>query len=116
MGTAKARILLVFDNEHFEGVITIGDIQRAIIKNITLNEPISRVLDKDKIYGYLSDGKSVIKEKMRKMRAEVMPILDDKGELIDIWFWNDLFKDTEYTKMPKILTKNEKKPWKKDKS
>ena len=97
MDEAKARILLVFDNEHFEGVITIGDIQRAIIKNITLNEPISRVLDKDKIYGYLSDGKSVIKEKMRKMRAEVMPILDDKGELIDIWFWNDLFKDTELT-------------------
>ena len=68
MDEAKARILLVFDNEHFEGVITIGDIQRAIIKNITLNEPISRVLDKDKIYGYLSDGKSVIKEKMRKMQ------------------------------------------------
>lgn len=97
MDEAKARILLVFDNERFEGAITIGDIQRAIIKNITLNEPISRVLDKNKIYGYLSDGKSVIKEKMRKMRAEVMPILDDKGELIDIWFWNDLFKDTELT-------------------
>ena len=34
---------------------------------------------------------------MRKIRAEVRPILDDKGELLDIWFWNDLFKDTELT-------------------
>ena len=56
MDEVKVKILLVFSGEHFEGLITIGDIQRAIIKNIALKEPVSRILNKDKIYGYQSGG------------------------------------------------------------
>lgn len=102
MDEAMVKILLVFDEEHFEGLITIGDIQRAIIKNIALKEPVSRILNNDKIYGYQAEGEVCIKEKMRRMRAEVMPILDEKGELVDVWFWNDLFKKTEITQRDKI--------------
>ena len=102
MDEVKVKILLVFDNEHFEGIITIGDIQRAIIKNIALKEPVSRVLNKKKIYGYIAEGEDSIKEKMRKMRAEVMPILDEQGELVDVWFWSDLFKKADLVEREKI--------------
>jgi len=102
MDEIKVKILLVFCEEHFEGLITIGDIQRAIIKNVSLQEPVSRILNKNKVYGYFSEGEDVIKEKMRRMRAEVMPILDDNGELIDVWFWNDLFKQGELEQRDKI--------------
>lgn len=102
MDQVKVKILLVFDNEHFEGIITIGDIQRAIIKNIALKEPVSRVLNKKKIYGYIAEGEDSIKEKMRKMRAEVMPILDEQGELVDVWFWSDLFKKADLVEREKI--------------
>ena len=102
MDEVKVKILLVFEGEHFEGLITIGDIQRAIIKNIALKEPVSRILNKNKIYGYHSEGEDSIREKMRKMRAEVMPILDEQGELVDVWFWNDLFKKAELTQREKI--------------
>ena len=95
MDKVKVKTLLVFEDEHFDGIVTIGDIQRAIINNISLLEPISNILNKNKVYGYQSEGDDSIKAKMRRMRAEVMPILDDKGELVDIWFWNDLFKKTE---------------------
>ena len=102
MDEAKVKILLVFEEEHFEGLITIGDIQRAIINNIALKEPVSRILNKNKIYGYQSEGEDVIKDKMRRMRAEVMPILDEQGELVDVWFWSDLFKKTELTQREMI--------------
>ena len=95
MDKEKVKTLFVFDGEHFEGLLTLGDIQRAIIKNIALSEPVSRILNKNKVYGYVSEGEDVIKEKIRRMRAEVMPILDEKGELVDVWFWSDLFKKTE---------------------
>ena len=39
---------------------------------------------------------------MRRMRAEVMPILDEQGELVDIWFWSDLFKTSEIIEREKI--------------
>ena len=102
MDEVKVKTLFVLQGEHFEGIITLGDIQRAIINNIALKEPVNRILDKDKIYGYQSEEESVIKEKMRRMRAEVMPILDEKGELVDVWFWNDLFKKTELSQREKI--------------
>lgn len=102
MDEVKVKILLVFSGEHFEGLITIGDIQRAIIKNIALKEPVSRILNKNKIYGYQTENEDVIKDKMRRMRAEVMPILDERGELVDVWFWSDLFKTTEIVEREKI--------------
>ena len=102
MDEVKVKILLVFSGEHFEGLITIGDIQRAIIKNIALSEPVSRILNKNKIYGYINESEDSIKEKMRRMRAEVMPILDEQGELVDVWFWSDLFNKSELVEREKI--------------
>ena len=102
MDEIKVKTLFVFDKEHFEGIVTLGDIQRSIIKNIALKEPVSKILDKNKVYGYLSEGEDCIKEKMRRMRAEVMPIIGELGELVDVWFWNDLFDKTDLTKREKI--------------
>lgn len=102
MDIQKVKTLFVFTGEHFEGIVTIGDIQRAIINNIGLKEPVAKILKKNKIYGYISEGEDVIKDKMKKMRAEVMPILDDNNELVDVWFWNDLFKKTELSQREKI--------------
>ncbi len=102
MDEQKVKTLFVFDGEHFEGLLTLGDIQRAIIKNIALSEPVSRILNKKKIYGYVTEGEDAIKEKIRRMRAEVMPILDENGNLVDVWFWSDLFKKTELVQREQI--------------
>lgn len=102
MDEVKVKTLFVINNEHFEGIVTLGDIQRAIINNIPLKASVSRILDKKKVYGYQSESEDAIKEKMRRMRAEVMPIVDAQGELVDVWFWNDLFKKTELDEREKI--------------
>ena len=102
MDGAMVKTLFVLDRGHFEGLLTLGDIQRAIINNIDLGDPVSRILDKDKVYGYTSEGTDIIREKMRRMRAEVMPILNEQGTLVDIWFWNDLFNKTELSQREQI--------------
>lgn len=102
MDEIMVKTLFVLEREHFEGIITLGDIQRAIIKNVALKETVGQILDKDKIYGHLLEGEDCIKEKMRKMRAEVMPILDNQGELVDVWFWSDLFKKADISEREKI--------------
>lgn len=102
MDEVKVKTLFVMKSDHFDGIITIGDIQRAIINNTALKEPVSRILNKNKVYGYLSEGEESIREKMRRMRAEVMPILNEQGELVDVWFWGDLFKKTELAERDKI--------------
>ena len=102
MDTQKVKTLFVLKDDLFVGIVTLGDIQRAIINNISLKEPISQILDKNKVYGYKYEDLDSIREKMRGMRAEVMPILDEKGDLVDVWFWNDVFKKSELSKRERI--------------
>lgn len=102
MDECKVKTLFVFEDGHFEGLLTIGDIQRAIIKNKSLTESVNRILDNKKIYGYKDESEDVIKEKMRDLRAEIMPILDEAGELVDVWFWDDIFNGSELDNRPKV--------------
>ena len=102
MDLRKVKTLFVFESGHFEGIFTIGDVQRAIIKKIPLNEAVGKILDRNKIYGYVFESEETIKEKMRDIRAEAMPILDNNDNLFDIWFWNDIFNEKESDLRPLI--------------
>jgi len=102
MDERKVKTLFVFEGNHFEGLFTLGDVQRAVIKNIGLDKEVGSILDRHKIYGYKSELEDAIREKMRSIRAEVMPILDEDGNIIDIWFWDEIFNEQEPNNRPKI--------------
>lgn len=91
MDEIRKKLLLIYDNEKFLGVLSIGDIQRAIINNISLEEPVSKILRKDIILGYKNESFPEIKRKMIECRSECMPVIDDSSNLIDIYFWEDVF-------------------------
>lgn len=93
MDEQKVKLLFVFHMDSFMGVITIGDIQRLILKKIPLNTMVYKYLDKNKVYAYQDDTKESIKNKMIRLRAECMPVLNHNGELIDVIFWEDFFKN-----------------------
>ena len=95
MDSGGFKTLFVLTNSQFDGLLTIGDIQRAIIKNISLSEPICSILDRDKIYGFVYESEQEIRNKMRQLRAEVMPILNENNILVDVRFWEDLFNNSE---------------------
>lgn len=90
MDEIKMKILFIYDGDKFEGILTLGDIQRAIIKGHSLNESVLNILDKNKIYGDASEPIESIKKKMESIRAELMPVLKD-GELVEVYTWEDLF-------------------------
>lgn len=102
MDKDMVKMLFVFTNEHFEGIVTIGDIQRAIIKNKSLDTPLSAIVDKDKKYASPLESLESIREKMIILRAECMPVVDAQGELVDVYFWTDLFKYEEHEDREKI--------------
>lgn len=96
MDNIKSKTLFVFDKDIFMGILTIGDIQRAIIKNIELSSSISNIININKIYANVCESKESISQKMRGMRAECMPIVDNNGQLVDVVFWKDIFgKETK---------------------
>jgi len=93
MDEIKVKILFVYDNDKFEGILTLGDIQRAIIKGHSLSDRVSNILDRNKIYANASESIDVIKNKMKSIRAEIMPVLNN-GVLVEVYSWEDLFGKT----------------------
>lgn len=102
MDSSKTKLLFVFDENRFVGLLTIGDVQRAILKDVDLTAQISSILSKNKIYASIDEPIEVIKEKISKMRAECMPVVDDNGNLVKVYFWKDLFGNKAQTEYPSL--------------
>lgn len=102
MDEIKVKLLFVFDAERFISILTIGDIQRAIIKGVSLTEPISAIVNTHKKFVSPQEPLEEIREKMLRLRAECMPVVDAEGNLVDVYFWNDVFQQSESSHSPLI--------------
>lgn len=102
MDAQHVKMLFVFEDEHFVSILTVGDIQRAIVKNIALESPVSSIVVRDKKFAHEGDPMETIREKMLRLRAECMPVLNNEGELVDVIFWRDLFEKDESQSREKI--------------
>ena len=102
MDETKAKMLFVFEQEKFLSILTIGDIQRAIISQTALTDPVITILDHDKIYASDKDSLDHIKQVMMDELIECMPVLNDNREIVDVMFWHDVFSDTVTPNRPMI--------------
>ena len=96
MDNEKVKLLLVVDNGKFYSLLSIGDIQRAIIANVSLKSSIEGILRKTVKVAKTTDDKEVIKARMKERRNDFMPIVDDDNNIVDIIFWEDIssYKET----------------------
>ena len=104
MDEALTKLLLVFDQERFLGIITNGDLQRAIIANIPFDTTIREIVSREgKLFAHKDDNREKIKEWMLSKRAELMPVLDENGQLVDVIFRDEILSETPQSDIrPKI--------------
>lgn len=98
MEELAVKLLFVFNKEQFKGILSIGDIQRSVIKNIDLRTNVSDIIRSNYTFSLDTENKESIKEKMIKFRIECMPILNKDKQLVDAIFWNDIFSNTSIEK------------------
>lgn len=98
MDDAFTKLLLVFEDNKFLGIITNGDLQRAIIANTPFETPIGKIVSREgKLFAHIGDDREKIKEWMLAKRAELMPVLDNNEQLVDVIFWDDILPETPNT-------------------
>lgn len=98
MDTVKHKLLIVVKDNKFFRLLSIGDIQRAIIKGIDMNMPIHNILRQQTKVASIHDDISSVKESMKERSNEFMPIIDDENNIVDIIFWEDLFESQRNVK------------------
>ncbi len=92
MDRVDMKLLIVTRDDKYFSLVSIGDIQRAIINNVPMDAPIAQVLRKQVRICRTGDSFDRIKEIMQEFRTVFMPVVDDKNNLVDIHFWSDVFR------------------------
>jgi len=94
MDEIKRKILFIVEKDmKFIGVLSLGDIQRAIINQKPLETDIVDILRVHITVAATSQTFEEIKHEMLEKRAEAMPVIDRDGFLTDVIYWEDIIDD-----------------------
>lgn len=94
MDEVRIKLLIVIDDKGlFNGLVSIGDIQRAIIANADLQTEITKIMRNEFIVGTEKDDLELIKTQMLRHRLAYMPILSSRKEIQNIIFWEDIIRE-----------------------
>lgn len=108
MDVVSRKLLIVMDGMHYKSLLSIGDIQRAIIKGESMETPIESILRPDTKVASVHQDLSEIEQYVKDHKNEFMPIVDDERNLVDVVFWDELFQTkihhrTEDFNLPVII-------------
>lgn len=93
MDLINRKLLIIIRDEKFGGLVSIGDIQRAIIRNLPMKTPVKNIVRDDIRVACISENIDEIKSEMIKQRIECMPVINTYGDINDVIFWEDIFGD-----------------------
>jgi dTDP-glucose pyrophosphorylase len=91
MDALDKKLLIVMNENEFAGLLSAGDIQRAIIQNKPLTTFVHEVLRKDIRLATLDDSYDTIKMMMLDYRMELCPVVDHNNQIVKVYFWEDVF-------------------------
>ncbi len=91
MDETYKKLLLVLNNDIFIGLISAGDIQRAIIRNIPLDTSVIKLIRPNIRFAGTDTTIEEIRIQMLEHRMEFMPVVSNEQKLAKVVFWEDLF-------------------------
>ncbi len=91
--TAERTLIVVDEKKRLLGTITDGDIRRFILKTGKIEGNISDIYNRNPIYLHKDTDSNTIKEIFLRKRIEVLPVINDKKEVIDYVSWTKFFSE-----------------------
>ncbi len=103
MDASATKALIILEDGRFKNVLSIGDIQRAIIKNNGLDSLISNITRKETIFSTDKETIDEIKDKLFEHKADFIPVINSKKEIVNVYFWNDFYSHIRILQPSEIL-------------
>lgn len=82
--------LVVNENNELVGTITDGDIRRAMLKGLSINDGIENTYSKNYKFVTEQHSKKKAKEYMLKNKIRQVPVIDKDRKLTDLYFLDDI--------------------------
>jgi dTDP-glucose pyrophosphorylase/predicted transcriptional regulator len=88
--SSKQLAIVVDENKKLLGTISDGDIRRALLNNVSLNESVKNIYFKTPTVASINNSKEEIINICRTKKLHQIPIVDDKGDLIGLKILDEL--------------------------
>jgi dTDP-glucose pyrophosphorylase len=102
MDAIDYKLLTVMNGTKFFSLLSIGDIQRALLKNMTLDTTIDQIVREKVRVAHLGFTLDEIKDMMTTYRMEFCPVIDDALNIVEIHFWDDIFQNKNHRHLEKF--------------
>ncbi|WP_426008390.1 nucleotidyltransferase family protein [Aeromonas salmonicida] len=91
------RVCLVVDqDQHLLGVVTDGDIRRAILNNVALTQSVTEVMNPTPITVSTKMARTELLEIMRERSILSLPVINEAGKLIGLETWEQAAQVPSY--------------------
>jgi len=94
--TAAQIALVVDDDVRLLGTVTDGDIRRGILKGVSLEERVSRVMNQSPVTINEGASKQAIKKLVREKKLRQLPVLNKNRQVVDVIFSSALFDSVSF--------------------
>ncbi len=88
--------LVVDDARHLLGVLTDGDVRRAILNNVSLTQSVTAVMNRTPITVSARLTRAQLLATMQARSVLSLPVVDDAGKLIGLETWEQAAKAQSY--------------------
>lgn len=96
-------VCFVTSEKKLVGVLTDGDIRRALINNVNLSDSVENAMNKNYIAMDIESSSKEVRKKISN-RIRVIPLINSKGEIVDV---SNINKTHSIPLMEPILSKKE---------
>ena len=96
MDKAALQILIVVDDKgKLLGIVTDGDVRRAIINEVGFGEPIEKIMSKNPITMFPPADKDKALRLMKHHVIKHIPVVDKENRVIELILWEDFIENGE---------------------
>jgi len=88
-------LIVVDEKDRILGIVTDGNIRRAIIKGLDFKTLLQDIMTKNPIVISYQSNKEEALRLMEKYEIRHIPVVDEKNKIIDVFLWIDFLKSGE---------------------
>lgn len=90
---SSLQIALVVDEKHrLLGLVTDGDIRRGLLRGVSLEEPVEKIMKRDFTTSGMDVPKEAVLNIMKQKELRQIPIIDNGGRIIDLKILDDMIE------------------------
>lgn len=85
-------VLVVDESRRLQGTVTDGDVRRGILKGISLDDPVGKIMNPSPTVARSGDERQVILAMMQQKLLHHIPVVDEHGCLIGLEILDDIIQ------------------------